>query len=165
MEVTRKQIALAFALVAAASIVSGASLAWYTVHWAHRHSPPVATRPAATGSSTSTQTRPVSSPQTRPSIMEPAREATIVGRAVCSSCSLGIGPPDEHHVYLVAENPYRVFEVLANAQLDELVAITGACAAGNYEVTATGEIRVSQGRNAIMLAAFSTRRLAPDPGA
>ena len=92
--------------------------------------------------------------------MKAADSVTLVARAVCSSCSLDKGPRTQHYVYLVTEVPFRIFEVLKNNQRKKLAKITGACAAGNFQVTATGKVGLRDDHNTILISEFTTKQIA-----
>ena len=151
MEINRKQLLYLFIGVVLASALLGAGAALLVVK---RHQ---ASHPAAAGSTHYGSVKYDSSK--KPVLLEATKSAKLTARAVCSSCSLGIPPKNEHHVYLVTEEPYRVFEVLPNEKATELLKITGSCAAGNYEITATGDVGVKDGKNTLLLSSFTAKEI------
>ena len=89
--------------------------------------------------------------------MEPAEGVTLIGKALCGSCFLGIGPLSKHTVLLVTEQPYRTFHLAENNKLKEIEAITGSCAAGDIELTATGDVLIVNGENVLLVRSLSHR--------
>ncbi len=162
---TPKQIAGLAALFAGVALVAsvvGVGSAWLL--YGIRRSPPpdlagATTRPAIAAATT----RPAG-PTTRPAPMEPAQAVTLTGKAVCGSYFLGMGPMTRHPVVLETEQPYRTFLLAENDELKEIEAITGSCAGGDIELTATGEVLIVNGQNVLLVRSFTHRALEPDIG-
>lgn len=141
-----------FAVVIAVAAVGGVGAAWLL--YESSQSSPSATTAAATQPALAP-----AGPTTRPVLMEPAKGVTLTGRAICGSCYLGIGPFTRHPVVLETEQPYRTFLLAENDTLKEIEAITGACAAGDLQLTATGDVLVVNGANVLHVRSFTHRAL------
>lgn len=86
-------------------------------------------------------------------LLPEGQTVTLTGKAFCGACfwNVGEGP---HNLVLRREEPPEVVYLLANGKTQELEAITGACADGSVEVTATGTITRHRNRNYLLLADF-----------
>lgn len=159
---TPRQIVGVAALLAGVIVVSavvGVGAAWLA-YGRPQASPPVTT--VATTQPTAPTTQParaLAEPTTRPALMEPAQGVTLTGKAICGSCFLGIGPFTRHPVVLETEQPYRTFLLAENDTLKEIEAITGSCAAGDFQLTATGDVLVVNGANVLHVRSFTHRAL------
>ncbi len=161
MAMTPRQTAGWAALFAGAILVAalgGIGVAWLV--YGGRQASPSGTTVASTQPAT---TRPAG-PTTQPALLEPVEGVTLIGKAVCSSCSLNVGPPSEHWVVLVTEQPYRTYLLARNDKLEEIEAITGACAAGDIELTATGDVLIVGKQNVLAVESFTHRALGEDAG-
>lgn len=94
--------------------------------------------------------------------MEPAQGDTLTGRANCGSCFLDIGPLTRYGVVVETSQPYRTFLLVQNHRLEEVEAITGSCAAGDIELTATGDVLIVNGQNVFVVRSFTHRALEAD---
>ncbi len=158
---TPKQIAGLVALFAGVTLVAsvvGVGSAWLL--YGIGRSPPPDLAAAATQPAT---TQPAG-PTTRPALMEPTQGVTLTGKAVCGSCFMGMGPMTRHPVVLEIERPYRTFLLAENDELKEIEAITGSCAGGDIELTATGDVLIVNGENVLAVHSFSHRALEPETG-
>ncbi len=158
---TPKQIgglAALFAGVALVASVVGVGSAWLL--YGIGRSPP----PDLAGAATQPATTQPQGPTTRPALMEPTQGVTLTGKAVCGSCFLGMGPMTRHPVVLETEQPYRTFLLAENDELKEIEAITGSCAGGDIELTATGDVLIVNGENVLAVHSFTHRALEPDTG-
>ncbi len=158
-------LAVLFAGVIFVSAVAGVGAAWLL--YGRLQVLPPATTAAATQPTTVPSTQPSiteAGPTTRPAIMDPAEGVTLTGKALCGSCFLGIGPLSKHSVVLVTEQPYRTFHLAENDNLKEIEAITGSCAAGDIELTATGDVLIVNGENVLLVQSFTHRVLDADTG-
>lgn len=115
--------------------------------------------PSPTTAASTQPATALAGPTTRPALMEPAQGVTLTGRAICGSCFLGIGPFTQHPVVLVTEQPYRTFLLAENNTLNEIEAMTGSCAAGDFQLTATGDVLVVNGANVLDVRSFTHRAL------
>ena len=118
--------------------------------------------PAATAPGTQPATTMPAGPTTRPALLEPAEGITLTGRAICGTCFLGMGPTTTHPVVLETEEPYRTFLLAQNDRLEEIEAVTGSCAAGDTELTATGDVLIVNGQNVFVVRSFTHRALDAD---
>ena len=160
-----KQIAGLAALLAGVVVVSslvGVGAAWLLYH--NARSAPALSAGATTRPATAAATTRPAGPTTRPAPMEPAQAVTLTGKAVCGSCFLGMGPMTRHPVVLETEQPYRTFLLAENDQLKKIEAITGSCAGGDIELTATGDVLMVNGQNVFLVRSFTHRALEPDIG-
>lgn len=168
MALTSKQKLLAFIGVAGICALVGAGLAWLDVKLKPFPVKDTATDSRAHSGYSEGSSREGSIPiEWTPKdvqIMEQVEESTITALAVCSSCSLGIGPKTEHQLFLVTQNPLHIFEVLPNDERQKLTKITGSCAVGNIEVTATGRIGKAKQYNIILISKFTTRKVGEGSG-
>ncbi len=114
------------------------------------------TQPAATA--------PATQPTTRPALMEAAENITVIGKAICGTCFLDMGPHSEHFVVLETKDPYRTFLLAENDQLDEIEAITGSCANGDYELTVTGDVLTVNDQNVLVVHSFTHHLREEDGG-
>ncbi len=145
-------VAVFFVAVIAVAAVGGVSAAWL-LYESSQHSP---------SDTTAASTQPATAlvgPTTRPALMEPAQGVTLTGKAICGSCFLGIGPFTRHPVVLATEQPYQTFLLAENDRLKEIEAMTGSCAAGDFELTATGDVLVVNGANVLHVRSFTHRDL------
>ena len=141
-----------FAGVSFVFAVLGVGAAWLLSEGRQRVSP-ATTQPATTLPA---------GPTTRPALLEPAEGITLTGRAICGTCFLDMGPTTTHSVVLETEEPYRTFLLAQNERLAEIEAITGSCAAGDFELTATGDVLIVNGQNVLVVRSFTHRGLDPD---
>ena len=158
---TPKQIAGLAALFAGVTLVAsvvGVGSAWLLYGIGRSPLPDLA------GATTQPATTQLQGPTTRRALMEPAVGVTLAGKAVCGSCFLGMGPMTRHPVVLETEQPYRTFLLAENDELKEIEAITGSCAGGDIELTATGDVLVVNGENVLAVHLFTHRALEPDSG-
>ena len=158
---TPKQIAGLAALFAGVTLVAsvvGVGSAWL-LYGIGRSSPP-----DLAGATTGPATTQPQGPTTRRALMEPAAGVTLTGKAVCGSCFLGMGSMSRHPVVLETEQPYRTFLLAENDELKEIEAITGSCAGGDIELTATGEVLIVNGQNVLLVRSFTHRALEPEIG-
>ncbi len=137
-------------MVIVVAAVGGVGAAWLLYESSQR-SPS-----AATAASTQPATA-LAGPTTRPALMEPAQGVTLTGKAICGSCFLGIGPFTRHPVVLATEQPYRTFLLAENDRLKEIEAMTGSCAAGDLQLTATGDVLIVNGANVLNVRSFTHR--------
>ena len=152
---TPKQIAGLAVLLAGVVVVAsviGVGAAWLL--YRGQGAPPILA--AATTQPASTQ---AAEPSTRPAPMEPAQGVTLTGKAVCGTCFLDLGPVTRHPVVLETAQPYRTFLLATNDQLAQIEAITGSCAGGDIELTATGEVLLVNGQNVLLVRSFTHREL------
>ena len=158
----RQMVGLAalFAGVILVSTVAGIGVA-RLLYGNPQASPPVVTT-ATTAATTRPATTQPAGPTTRPALMDPAEGITLTGKALCGSCFLGIEPLSKHSVLLVTEQPYRTFHLAENDKLKEIEAITGSCAAGDIELTATGDVLIVNGENVLLVRSFSHRTFGAD---
>ena len=158
---TPKQIAGLAALFAGVTLVAsvvGVGSAWLL--YGIGRSPP----PDLAATTTQPATTQPQGPTTRLALMEPAVGVTLTGKAVCGSCFLGMGPMTRHPVVLEIERPYQTFLLAENDELREIEAITGSCAGGDIELTATGDVLVVNGENVLLVRSFTHRALEPETG-
>ena len=152
---TPRQVAGVAALLAAVIVVAavgGVGAAWLLYESSLRS-------PSATTAATTQPATALAGPTTRSVLMEPDQGVTLTGRAICGSCFLGIGPFTRHPVVLETEQPYRTFLLAENDTLKEIEAITGSCAAGEIQLTATGDVLVVNGANVLHVRSFTHRAL------
>ncbi len=153
---TPKQIGGLAALFAGVVVVSsaiGVGTAWL-LYRSGRSQP--LTLAVATTQPASTQP---AGPTTRPAPMAAAQGVTLTGKAVCGTCFLDLGPVTRHPVVLETATPYRTFLLATNDQLAQIEAITGSCAGGDIELTATGDVLLVNGRNVLIVRSFTHREL------
>ncbi len=151
---TPKQIAGLAALFAGVALVAsvvGVGSAWLL--YGIGRSPP----PDLAGATTQPATIQPAGPTTRSALREPSQGVTLTGKAVCGSCFLGMGPMTRHPVVLETEQPYRTFLLAENDELKEIEAITGSCAGGDIELTATGDVLIVSGENVLVVRSFTHR--------
>ncbi len=149
-----------FAGVIVLSAVGGVGVAWLL--YGNSQASPTVVTSATTAPTTQPATTQAAGPTTRPALMDPAESITLTGKALCGSCFLGIEPLSEHSVLLVTEQPYRTFHLAENDKLKEIEAITGSCAAGDIELTATGDVLIVNGENVLLVQSFSHRTFGAD---
>ncbi len=145
-------VAVLFVTVIAVAAVGGVSAAWLLYESSQRS-------PSATAAASTQPAIALAGPTTRSALMEPAQGVTLTGKAICGSCFLGIGPFTRHPVVLATEQPYRTFLLAENDKLKEIEAMTGSCAAGDLELTATGNVLVVNGANVLQVRSFTHRAL------
>ncbi len=145
-------VAVLFVAVIAVAAVGGVSAAWLLYESSQRS--PSATIAASTQPATA-----LAGPTTRPALMEPTQSVTLTGKAICGSCFLGIGPFTRHPVVLATEQPYRTFLLAENDRLKEIEAMTGSCAAGDLQLTATGDVLIVNGANVLNVRFFTHRAM------
>ncbi len=145
-------VAVLFVAVIAIAAVGGVGAAWLLYESSQRS-------PSATTAASSQPATALAGPTTRPVLMDPAQGVTLTGKAICGSCFLGIGPFTRHPVVLETEQPYRTFLLADNDKLKEIEAMTGSCAAGDFELTATGDVLVVNGANVLHVRSFTHRAL------
>ena len=153
---TPKQIGGLAALFAGVVVVSsaiGVGTAWLL--YRSGRSQPLTLAVATTQPAS---TRPAG-PTTRPAPMAAAQGVTLTGKAVCGTCFLDLGPVTRHPVVLETATPYRTFLLATNDQLAQIEAITGSCAGGDIELTATGDVLLVNGRNVLIVRSFTHREL------
>ena len=149
MELSRLQLGGIFVTVVIACAAAGAISAWLVNT---RQSTPESSLATATTQPTAA---PDSQPTSRPSLMAPGEDITLTGKAICGTCFLDLGPHSQHFVVLETKDPYRTFLLAENDQRDEIEAITGSCANGDYEITARGEVLAVNGQNILVVHSFT----------
>ncbi len=158
---TSRQIAALAALFAAVIVVAavaGVGTAWL-LYGGPQRSPLATTAPT-----TQPATGALAGPTTRPALLGPAEGVTLTGKAICGSCFLGIGPISRHPVVLETEQPYRTFLLAENDKVKEIETITGSCAAGDVELTATGDVLIVNGQNVLLVQSFTHREFGANSG-
>ena len=149
-------LAALFAGVSMVSAVVGVGAAWL-VHESRQSSSSATTAPSTQPATTSQ-----AGPTTRPTLLETTAGVTLTGQAICGSCFLGIGPTSVHPVVLETDQPYRTFLLAENDKLKEIESITGSCAAGDIQLTATGDVFIVNGQNVLLVQSFAHRDSSAD---
>lgn len=149
MELSRLQLGGIFVIVVIACAAAGSISAWLVNA---RQSTPGSSFAAAT---TQPTTQPGTQPTSRPALMARGENITLTGKAICGTCFLDLGPYSQHFVVLEIKDPYRTFLLAENDKLDEIEAITGTCANGDYELTVTGDVLTVNGQNVLVVHSFT----------
>ena len=88
-------------------------------------------------------------------LLPEGQTVTLTGKAFCGACFWNVGEAP-HNLVLRRNEPPEIVYLLENEKVQELEAITGACADGSLEVTATGTTTRYRNRNYLLVADFVT---------
>jgi hypothetical protein len=77
----------------------------------------------------------------------------VSGSAMCGYCTWEAGEPPDNIVLQMSTEPGIVF-VLPNEKRAEIEKLTGACAGGDYYITARGEMTQYHGHNYLLVKNF-----------
>lgn len=86
-------------------------------------------------------------------LMPEADDVQVSGSAMCGYCTWKIGEPPDNLVLQMDHEPGIVF-VVGNAKRAEIEKITGACAGGDYYITARGSVTQYNGHNYLLVKNF-----------
>ena len=77
----------------------------------------------------------------------------VSGSAMCGYCTWRVGEPPDNLVLQTSTEPGIIF-VVGNEKRTELEKLTGACAGGDYWVTARGTVSQYNGHNYLLVKNF-----------
>ena len=90
-------------------------------------------------------------------LMPEADDVQVTGSAMCGYCTWRVGEPPDNLVLQMDHEPGIVF-VVGNAKRAEIEKLTGACAGGNYYITARGSVSQYNGHNYLLVKNFEAVR-------
>lgn len=112
-------------------------------------------RPApAAAASAETETRTVPPLPQWGALLPAGADVEVSGSAMCGYCTWKAGEPPDNIVLQTSSEPGIVF-VLPNEKRAGIEKLTGACAGGDYWITARGEMTQYQGQNYLLVKNFS----------
>jgi len=86
-------------------------------------------------------------------LMPEADDVQVSGSAMCGYCTWRAGEPQDNMVLQMDHEPGIVF-VVGNSKRAEIEKLTGACAGGDYYITARGAMTQYNGHNYLLVKNF-----------
>jgi len=86
-------------------------------------------------------------------LMPEADDVQVSGSAMCGYCTWRAGEPPDNTVLQMDHEPGIVF-VVGNSKRAEIEKLTGACAGGDYYITARGSVTQYNGHNYLLVKNF-----------
>lgn len=86
-------------------------------------------------------------------LMPEADDVQVSGSAMCGYCTWKVGEPPDNLVLQMDQEPGIIF-VVGNSKRVEIEKLTGACAGGDYYITARGSMTQYNGHNYLLVKNF-----------